>query len=152
MTSTKQIKAVQQKFDQHIKCATRGTRTLDKAYSNIKNGLRLTPLPHLGQSDNLPIPAYTPLRRKTQPTIKTVKTWPEGDSLQLQDCFERTNWDIFEAQDLEEYTSTTLCYIQNCADNITVNKNIRVYPQPEALDDEGGQNSPQRSQHCLQIW
>lgn len=125
------LKSVLPKFEQHIKCATRGENTLDKAYSNIKKGFRATPLPHLGQSDHLSIhlaPAYTPLRRKAQPTTRTVKTWPEGASSQLQDCFERTNWDIFGNQDLEEYTSTVLFYIQNCVDNVTVDKLIRVYP------------------------
>ncbi|XP_066531611.1 semaphorin-4A-like [Hoplias malabaricus] len=31
----------------------------------------------------------------------SAKQLPEGASLQLQDCFERTNWDIFVDQDLE---------------------------------------------------
>ncbi|KAI4887106.1 hypothetical protein NFI96_003143 [Prochilodus magdalenae] len=65
---------------------------------------------------------------KSQPTTKTIKTWPEGASSQLQDCFERTNWDVFEDQDPEEYTSTVLYYIKNCVVNVTVDKNIRVYP------------------------
>lgn len=41
------------KFHQHIKCTTRGDRTLDKAYSNIKHGYRATQLPHLGPSDHM---------------------------------------------------------------------------------------------------
>jgi len=41
---------------------------------------------------------------------------------------ERTNWDIFEVQDLEEYASTVLCYIQNCVNNVTVEKRIQIHP------------------------
>jgi len=30
-----------------------------------------------------------------------VTTWPEDASHQLQDCFHRTNWEVFAHQDLE---------------------------------------------------
>lgn len=95
---------------------------MDKAYSNVKKGYRSIPLTHL-----LLIPPYTPLRRKAPTTTKTVKKWPDGASSQLQDCFKRTNWDVFDNQDLELYTSTVLCYIKNRVDNVTVNKHIRIY-------------------------
>lgn len=55
-----------------IKCATRGGNTLDKVYTNIKQGYRTTQLPHLGSSDHMSLflkPAYTPLRKKN--TLKT---------------------------------------------------------------------------------
>ncbi|KAK3506378.1 hypothetical protein QTP70_002309 [Hemibagrus guttatus] len=103
------LKAVLPKFYQHVKCSTRGANMLDKVYSNIKLGYRARTLPHLGQSDPLPlllIPAYAPLR-KTAPTItKSVKIWPDGASQQLQDCFDRTNWDIFVHPDLEVFTDS----------------------------------------------
>ena len=124
------LKVVLPKFYQHIKCATRGENTLDKAYSNIKHGYRATQLPHLGLSDHMSLlllPAYTPLKKKA-PTTKTIKTWPDDASQQLQDCFETTNWDIFKHQDLEVYTSTVLCYIKHCVDTVTVDRRIRVYP------------------------
>ena len=125
------LKLVLPKFTQHIKCATRGAKTLDKAYSNISKGFRSTPLPHLGHSDHLSIlltPAYTSLRRKTQVTSKIVKTWPEGASSQLQDCFKRTNWDIFENEHLEAFTTTVLSYINTCTDNVTVSKQVWMFP------------------------
>lgn len=99
-------------------------------YSNIKHAYRAVLLPHLGLSDHISlllVPAYTPLRRKTKPTTKTITTWPEGALSQLQDCFAQTNWDLFE-QDLETYTQTILFYITSCIDNVTVEKRIRVYP------------------------
>ncbi len=76
------LKVVLPKFHQHIKCATRGANTLDKAYSNIKRGFRAKQLPHLGQSDHMSlllIPAYTPLR-------KNVSTILE------EDCFQNNNY------------------------------------------------------------
>lgn len=63
------LKTVFPKFDQHVKCATRGANTLDCVYSNITKGYRATPDSHLGQSDHLPlflIPAYKPFIKKTE--------------------------------------------------------------------------------------
>ena len=62
------------------------------------------------------------------PYIKTIKICPEGALSQLQDCFGHTVWDIFEQQDLEEYTGTVLSYINHCTDTVTAAKRIRVYP------------------------
>lgn len=119
------LKAAPHKFHQHVKWATRGVNTLDKVYSNIKQGYKARPLPHLGQSNHLSlllIPACKPLR-KTAPIItKTVTTWPEDASQQLQDCFDRTNWEVFEHQDLELFTDSVLCYIKNCIETITVGR------------------------------
>ena len=58
----------------------------------------------------------------------TVKTLLDGASHQLQDCFERTCWDIFEHPDLEVFTDSVLCYIKNCIDIVTLDKRIQVYP------------------------
>src|SRR4029434_6655919 len=68
---------------------------------------------------------HTPPLRNT---TKTIKTWPDDASQQLQDWFETTNWDIFKHQDLEVYTSTVLCYIKHCVDTVTVDRRIQVYP------------------------
>ena len=43
-------------------------------------------------------------------------------------ALDRTNWDVFEHQDLNMYTDSVLCYIKNCTDIVTVDKRIRVYP------------------------
>ncbi len=125
------LEVVLPKLHQHVKCATRGANTLDKVYSNIRMGFRAKPLPHLGLSDHMSvhlIPTYTPLRKRAPTITKIVKTWPEGTSQQLQDCFESTDRDIFEHQDLEQYTAAVLGYIKHCTDTVTVDKYIRVYP------------------------
>ena len=105
------LKTVLPNFIQYVRCSTRGNNTLDRVYSNIKHAYRAVPLPHLGLSDHLSlllIPAYTPLRRKTKPVAKTVKTWPEGALSQLQDCFAHTVWSFLEQQDLQGFTDTVL--------------------------------------------
>ncbi len=119
------------KFSRYVKCATRGSNTLDRVYSNIKHGYRAVPLPHLGLSDHVSlflVPAYTPLRKRMNPITKTIKTWPEGALFQLQDCFARTKWDLFKHQDVAEYTQTVLFYIASCTDIVTEERHIRVFP------------------------
>ena len=46
----------------------------------------------------------------------------------LQDCFESTDWEVFENEDLEQFTEAVLGYTEHCIDTVTVNKHIRVYP------------------------
>lgn len=129
------LKRVLPKFHQHVKCATRGTNTLDKVYSNIKLCFRAKPLPHLGQSDHLSlllILTYIPLKKRAPIINKTVKTWPEGASQMLQDCFESTIWDVFEHQDLEQHTTAVLDYTKHCTDMVTVDKCNQVYPNTKS--------------------
>lgn len=122
-----ELKTVLPKFYQHVYCPTRGERTLDNV-TNIKHGYRAMQLPHLGQSDHLLLaPAYTPLKKQAVIT-KTVKTWPEGASHQLQDCFERTDWKVFDYLDLEEHTAAVLGYVKHCTDTVAVDKRIWVHP------------------------
>lgn len=47
------LKTVLPKFHQHVSCHTRGDKTLDHVYSNIPGAYRVTPLPHIEQSDHL---------------------------------------------------------------------------------------------------
>lgn len=54
--------------------------------------------------------------------------WPEGASEQLQDCFSCTDWTIFEDDNIDTYTSSVLCYIKCCRDNVITMKRIRVFP------------------------
>nr|XP_049595883.1 uncharacterized protein LOC125980593 [Syngnathus scovelli] len=125
------LKTVLPNFHQHVKCASRGENTLDHVYTNIKHAYRAIPLPHLGQSDHLSLllfPAYTPLRRKLRPTLRTITSWPEDALHKLKDCFQRTDWDLFDHQELGTHRDTVLGYIQFCASNVTVTKTIRVFP------------------------
>ncbi|XP_078249882.1 uncharacterized protein LOC144589337 [Pogona vitticeps] len=125
------LHAVLPKFHQHVRCATRGLNTLDKVYTNIANGYRTLQLPHLGQSDHMSLllaPEYIPLRKQSGPVVKIVKSWPEGAMEQLKDCFEQTNWEVFDHPDLEEHTAAVLGYMVHCIDTVTVDKRIWVYP------------------------
>ncbi|KAK5870472.1 hypothetical protein PBY51_003414 [Eleginops maclovinus] len=74
------------------------------------------------------IPAYISIRKRAPVTIKTVRIWPEGAMEQLQDCLERTLWEVFQAEDLEQYTEAVLAHIKHSIDTVKVEKSIQVYP------------------------
>ena len=125
------LKTVLPKFHQHVHCPTRGRNTLDHVYSNIKHGLKTSPLPHLGQSDHISLfltPAYRPRICTSGPTTKVLQVWPEGASEQLRDCFSDTDWTIFEEDNIDTYTASVLFYIKCCMENITTTKQICVFP------------------------
>lgn len=60
------------KFDQQVKCATRGTKTLDQIHSNIKMDTGAPPVPCL-----LLTPVYSPFTGNQRPSPRTVTTGPD---------------------------------------------------------------------------
>lgn len=91
-----------------------------------------------------------PQEKRPPPFLKTVNTCPEGASKQLQDCFELTDWRIFESPDLKEYTASVLSYIKHCTDTITIEKLIWVYANQKQMTREvrtllKGRNAAYRS-------
>ena len=73
-------------------------------------------------------PDFNVLCFKYKPETKNIKIWPEGALSQLQDCFEHTEWSMFDHLDLQEHTETVLFYIKNCTDTVTVEKRVRIHP------------------------
>ncbi|KAK0153202.1 hypothetical protein N1851_005108 [Merluccius polli] len=77
--------------------------------SNIKHGLKTSPLPHLGQFDHISLfltQAYRPRICTSRPTTKVLQVWPEGASEQLRDCFSDTDWTIFEEDNIDTYSAS----------------------------------------------
>lgn len=102
-------------------CHQRG-KTLDHVY--MQAGIQSS---HIWASMIL-IQAYIPVRRKTSPYTKTVKIWAEPVLAQLQDCFQHTEWDLFSQNDLDHHTETVLDYITYWISNITLEKQVRSFP------------------------
>ncbi|KAI3374040.1 hypothetical protein L3Q82_022606, partial [Scortum barcoo] len=125
------------KFYQHVTIPTRGNNTLDRVYTNKRDAYRAVPHPHLGFSDHISImllPAYRPLLRHT-PKQRTITVWPSDAVPALQDCFQRTDWQIFREAavregevDLEDYTSAVLGYISKCTEDVTSTRTVTEYP------------------------
>lgn len=107
-------------------------------YTNRWEVYRAVPRPHLGFSDHisiLPFPAHHPVIKGNKPTQKTITVWPSGAVSMFQDCFERTNWQVFREAaidegrvDLEEHVSSVCGYISRCID-VTTTRNITIHPR-----------------------
>ena len=70
---------------------SRGEKTLDHVYTNLADAYKAAPLPHLGHSDHLSLfllPKYSALIKRVKPTVRTVKVWPEGADLALQQRYD----------------------------------------------------------------
>ncbi|KAJ8401415.1 hypothetical protein AAFF_G00386460 [Aldrovandia affinis] len=132
------LKTVLPKFYQHVSCPTRGIKTLDHIYTNIKEAYRAVPLPHLGQSDHLSLfllPKYTPLIKRIKPLTRSVKIWTEGADSELQRRLQPTDWSLFATQattdshiNIHSYTSSVLDHISSNIDSVTTIKRITTFP------------------------
>lgn len=99
-------------FKQMIKCPTRGNKTIDLFYTNIKDSFVSSALPPLGHLDhNLVLlkSIYTPAVQRQPVTYKTVRVWSEEACETLKVCFECTDWSIF----LEDSEHDDVVYISD---------------------------------------
>ena len=72
------IKKTLLKFTQYVTCKTRGEKTLDLLYANVKDVYTSTSPPTLGSSDHnlvLLTPCYVPLAKRLPVTTKTVSVF-----------------------------------------------------------------------------
>ncbi len=75
-----------------------------------------------------PYPSPTSASQTIFPSCFPQPTPPSDALFKLQDCFKQTDWDLFVHQELETFTGTVLDYIKFCIGNVTVDKNIRAFP------------------------
>ncbi|XP_072556770.1 uncharacterized protein [Paramormyrops kingsleyae] len=120
------------KHRQHIDCPTRDNITLDHCYTILKDAYRSVPRAALGHSDHCMvhlIPIYRQQLKRAKPVVKTVKKWTNAAKQELQDCFDCTNWTVFEAasDNLDELTDTVTSYISFCEDVCVPTKTFCTY-------------------------
>ncbi|XP_062850752.1 uncharacterized protein LOC134313413 [Trichomycterus rosablanca] len=67
--------------------------------------------------------------KTSKPVVKTVKKWTREAKLELQDCFEHTDWSVFEtaAANLDELTDTVTSYISFCEEVCVQTKTFCTY-------------------------
>lgn len=63
-----------------------------------------------------------------RPCTRAITTWSDNALSQLQDCFDRTDWDLFSLDDVGEHTVTVLTYIKHCVDSVTVERYTKSFP------------------------
>nr|BAB83841.1 ReO_6 [Oryzias latipes] len=115
------LKAEIPKYKQHVTCPTRGLNILDHCYTTITDAYHSVSRAALGLSDHCLvylIPTYRQKLKSAKPIVKTGKRWSDESKLQLQACFDCTDWSVFEAaaSDLDELTDTVTSYISFCED------------------------------------
>lgn len=97
-------------FKQMVKCPTRGDKTIDLFYTNVKESFVVKLLPPLGQSDYNLISLtsrYSPVVRQMPTTSKTVRIWSEDACETLRGCFECTDWSVFLVETVTLIVSQT---------------------------------------------
>ena len=75
------------------------------------------------------IPTYKQKLKSAKPVVKTVRRWTDDAKVELQACFDCTDWRVFEAgaSDLHELTDTVTSYISFCEDMCVPTKTFHTY-------------------------
>ena len=121
-------------FRQYVSCFTRGDKTLDLMYANLRDAYSSSPLPPLGKSDHnlvLLTPCYVPLVKRQPATMKTVRRWTDEAIDSLQGCFEITDWHALcepHGDDIDGLTECVTNYINFCVDCNVPTRVVHCYP------------------------
>ena len=75
------------------------------------------------------LPSYRQKLKSAKPVVKTVRKWTNESKLELQACFDCTDWSVFEAAStsLDELTDTVTSYISFCEDMCVPTKTYRIF-------------------------
>lgn len=74
------LKSILPHFYQHVKCATRGEKTLDHLYSTLRDAYKALPHPPFGKSDHnsiLLIPTYKQKLKQEVPLTHSIRKWSD---------------------------------------------------------------------------
>jgi hypothetical protein len=119
-------------FTQYVSCPTRYDQILDNFYCNAKNAYRSQQGHPLSNSDHYMIymqPTYATKLLRNKPTTICQRIYSRENLLQLNDCFELTDWNIFtdNSVDLDILMETVTGYINFCTDLVIPSKQIKIY-------------------------
>jgi len=120
-------------FYQYVDCTTRGNRTIDLLYANVKDAYTAISLPPLGRSDHNLVflqPHYKPKVVREPITIRSFRKWSPGVEEALQDCFQCTDWGMLQeayGEDIDGITSCTTDYINFCMDIVVPTRSVRCF-------------------------
>ncbi|XP_071947529.1 uncharacterized protein [Antedon mediterranea] len=117
-------------WHQYVKVPTRKDSILDECYGNIPNAYLAKAKNGIGKSDHNLIqllPKYKQKLRKFNIIKKPVKIWSEVAINDLKDCFDRTDWDTFKSDSLDDTVERCSAYIKFCEDSIVPIKFVKIY-------------------------
>lgn len=119
-------------YQQFVDCPTRGDRTLDLIFCNIKSAYRTIRRPPLGNSDHNMIfcmPTYVQKLKVEKWKKIEIKQWSDESIDNLKACFDCTDWNalIDESCDLDYNVDVVSCYINFCTDLNVPTKSVKVF-------------------------
>lgn len=118
-------------YQQYVTCTTRGDKTIDLCYDNVKNVYKACKKPPLGTADHNVvhlIPAYRTKLQREGIIKKQGKKWDTAAIETLQACFECTEWRaLTQGNSLEEATDVVTNYITFCEEMVVPTKTVKVF-------------------------
>ena len=121
-------------YQQHVTCKTRGDKTLDLVFCNVKDSYRVFKRPPLGISDHVYNMLYClPTYKQKLQTLKSrkiqVKQWSTDNIDMLKACYECTDWNVLYDVNASLDVNVDICthYIQFCIDSVIPTKTVKVY-------------------------
>ena len=107
----------------YVTCATRGKKTINLCYCNMKNAYKSPSKPPLGTSDHNIIqllPIYKSVLKTGKLLQKTVTVWNDDGIAKLRGCSGCTIWDTFydSYSSLSDLVDTVTDYMDFCVDTI----------------------------------
>jgi len=119
-----------------VDCPTRGERTVDLFYANVKEAYRAVSIPPLGRSHRSMVylqPTYRPCVQRLPVTTRSFRKWSPEASDALRDCFDVTDWAVLLEEeemviDMDKRVSTITDYINFCRDTVIPVRTVKCYP------------------------
>jgi hypothetical protein len=124
------LKSVLPNLYQHIKCATRGKKTLDHLYSthrdHTQRAHKALPRPPFGKSDH----NYKQKLKQEAPVSLSIRKRSDEADATLRDCLASTDWNMLcdSSDGIEEYTTSVTGFINSCINDVVPTVAVRTYP------------------------
>ena len=120
-------------YKQCITCTTRGNKTIDLCYCNIKNAYKSVSKPPLGTYDHNIIqllPTYKSVLKTVKIVEKPVTVWNDDGTAKLRGCFECTTWETLydSCSSVSNVVDTVTEYMNFCVDTILPKTIVKIYP------------------------
>ncbi len=100
-------------------------------FGSIPDAYRSFSRPPIGCADHNAVslqPCYEPVLQRARPVTRSFQRWTDDNILQLQDCFDRTELDIFKTSCVDnKFADVMSSYIHFCEESVITRENVKIY-------------------------